>query len=88
MNPSDYKVTVRYLVSTKLDSPREVIVDNFDYLYIDVAAERISLAIRDDICKMFGLPSAFGSYILIALQNIDKFLTTPSGTSLTKEAII
>ena len=67
MNPNDYEVTIRYTVANKLDSPREVRLKNFDYIYIDVAAERISRAVRNDICELFGLPPAFGEYILIAV---------------------
>ncbi len=67
LNPSEYEVTIRYTVANKLDSPREVTLKNFDYVYVDVAAERVSRVIRNDICELFNLPKAFGEYLLLAV---------------------
>lgn len=74
LNPYEYEVTVHYIVVNQLDSPRKVILTNFDFFYMDVAAERVALAIRRDLSVLYGLSSAFGEYIAVALENLDKFM--------------
>ena len=87
MNPSDYLVTVRYTVANKQDTPREVNLNNFDFLYVDVSAERISRAVRNDICALFGLPPSFGEFASLAFEALDSFLLL-NDTTLSRSEII
>ncbi|CDW82432.1 UNKNOWN [Stylonychia lemnae] len=87
LNPSEYIVTVRYVVINQLDQPREVSVPDFDYLYIDVAAERVAQAIRKDMSVLFNLSASFGDFMPIALQNLDKFMLYTGNQTLTVDII-
>eukprot|EP00347_Sterkiella_histriomuscorum_P023029 403336229 len=79
--PSEYELTVRYVIVNQLDSPREVTLKDFDFLFVDVAAEKVAQAIRKDLSVLYGLSPAFGDYMQISLQNIEKFMMH-NGTQL------
>ena len=79
-------MTVHYILANEISKPRSVEVSNFDFLYLDVAAERVSLALRKDICRLFNMSETMADYLELAIQIMEK--TALNRTSLPDKEIL
>ena len=61
---------VRYTLSNRIGEPRTVRVPNFDYMFVDVAAERIAHALRKDICLLYNASASLADYLPLFLSTL------------------